>query len=129
MKDEIISYWEMCSLQGMSLQRGMYFRNLPAHGIILMSRRPNAPYDDTMSSDESVLLYEGHDVRRNKDFPEPKSSDQLRIDVNGKPTENGRFDDWTDSYETRRIDPAVFRMYEKMRTGIWTDRGLYLLKD
>ena len=37
MKDEIISYWEMCSRQGMALQRGMYFKVSPGHGVILMS--------------------------------------------------------------------------------------------
>ena len=61
MKDEILSYWELCSREGMSLQRGMYFREPPNHGIILMSRRPNAPYVDAMSADESLLFYEGNE--------------------------------------------------------------------
>ena len=89
MKDEILSYMEMCGREGMSLQRGMNFRSPPAHGIILMSRRPNALYEDEMSSDETVLLYEGHDVSRTRDTPDPKAHDQLRHNSNGRPTENG----------------------------------------
>ena len=121
MKDEILSYWEMCSRQGKALQQGMYFREPPAHGVILMSRRPNAPYEDDLSSDESVLLYEGHDVRRSGDSLDPKGLDQPRFHPNGRPTENGRFASWVDSLKLGRVSPAIFRVYEKMRSGIWTD--------
>ena len=123
MKDEILSYWDMCSRQGMALQRGMHFREPPAHGVILMSRRPNAPYADDLSSDGKVLLYEGHDVIRTGDTPDPKTVDQPRIDA------NGRFASWIDSSKQGEVSPAIFRVYEKMRPGVWTDRGLYFLKD
>ena len=129
MKDEILSYWDMCSRQGMALQPGMYFRELPRHGVILMSRRPNAPYADALSSDDKVLLYEGHDVRRTEDTPEPKTLDQPRMGAYGRPTENGRFASWVDSSKEGKVSPAIFRVYEKMRPGVWTDRGLYILKD
>ena len=129
LKDEILSYLEMCGREGMSLQRGMNFRSPPAHGIILMSRRPNAPYEDEMSSDETVLLYEGHDVSKTKDTPDPKAHDQQRHNANGKPTENGKFADSVDNVKQRNAAPAIFRVYEKMLPGIWTDRGLYLLRD
>ncbi len=129
MKDEILTYTEMCGREGMSLQRGMNFRSPPAHGIVLMSRRPNAPYEDEMSSDETVLLYEGHDVNRTKDTPDPKSHDQPRFSIHGKPTENGKFADSVDNMKKRNTKPAIFRVYEKMQTGIWTDRGLFLLRD
>lgn len=129
MKDEILKYWEMCDRQGMALQRGMCFKEPPAHGIILMSRRPNAPYVDSLSSDEKVLIYEGHDVRRSAATPNPKILDQPRTESSGRPTENGRFASWVDSFKNGEVSPAIFRVYEKMRSGIWTDRGLYLLKD
>ena len=85
MKDEILTYWEMCSRQGMALQRGMCFRAPPVHGVILMSRRRNAPYVDELSPDESALFYEGHDVPRTKDIPDTKILDQPRLDRYGKP--------------------------------------------
>ncbi len=129
MKDEILTYWEMCSRQGMSLQRGMYFRPPPAHGIILMSRRSNAPYADEMSDDGTILLYEGHDVQRTNDTPNPKILDQPRAMRDGRLTENGKFASWVDGYKNRDAPRAVFRVYEKMRPGIWTDRGLYNLEE
>ena len=94
-----------------------------------MSRRHDAPYADAMSSDESILLYEGHDATRRSDASDPKTVDQPRTTSNGRQTENGRFADWVDSSKKGRVEIAVFRVYEKMRPGVWTDRGLYLLKD
>ena len=129
MKDEILTYWEMCGRQGMALQRGMYFREPPAHGIVLMSRRPNAPYADDLSTDEKVLFYEGHDIRRSESTPNPKTIDQPRLDTHGGPTENGKFASWVDSLKHGTATLEIFRVYEKMRRGVWTDRGLYLLKD
>lgn len=81
-----------------------------------------------LSHDESVLLYEGHDVRRDSTTPDPKRLDQPRFEKDGKPTQNGQFADWVDQMDQGRVSPAFFRVYEKMRSGVWTDRGLYLLK-
>ena len=36
---------------------------------------------------------------------------------------------WVDDLKHGDVAPAIFRVYEKMRPGVWTDRGLYLLKD
>lgn len=62
MKGDIISYFGMCQREGTSLQRGMNFRLRGRHSVILMSRRPNAPYADRIEEDGTVLIYEGHDV-------------------------------------------------------------------
>ena len=129
MKDEILNYWEMCSRQTMALQRGMYFKEPPAHGVILMSRRANAPYSDAMSSDESILIYEGHDVRKAPGGPDPKAVDQPRYEDSGRVTQNGRFADWVDDVKLNGVPEAIFRVYEKIRSGIWTDRGLYVLQN
>ena len=129
MKDEILSYWEMCNRQGMGLQRGMYFRRPPDHGIVLMSRRPNAPYADELSPDEKVLLYEGPDITRSTHTPNPKVADQPRTNATGGQTENGKFASWVDSFKEGKVSPGIFRVYEKMIPGVWTDRGLYLLMD
>ena len=129
LKDEILNYWEMCDRQRMGLQRGMYFKAPPAHGVILMSRLSGAPYDDEMSADESTIIYEGHDAAKNAETPDPKQIDQPRFGRGGKPTENGKFASWIESSKRGNVPDAIFRVYEKMRTGVWTDRGLYLLKD
>ncbi len=97
--------------------------------MILMSRRPNAPYADSMNPEESVLFYEGHDVYKTVHCPNPKLLDQPRTSTNGKPSENGKFANWVDNYRLGQVKVAIFRVYEKMRSGIWTDRGLFYLRD
>lgn len=129
MKDEILTYLEMCRRERTTLQRGMNFKAPPEHGVILMSRRSNAPYSDAMNDDGTVLLYEGHDAQRTSTTPDPKSLDQPRVEADGRLTQNGRFADWVDANKSGRARPAIFRVYEKMRDGVWTDRGLYVLRD
>lgn len=124
---DILTHTEMCQIEGMMLQRGMTFRPPPHHGIILMSRRPGAPYQDTVE-DDGTLIYEGHDVPRSSQHPEPKRVDQPRVTPRGTPTENGKFADWTDRYLRGEVPPARFHVYEKLQKGIWTFRGAYLLK-
>ncbi len=94
-----------------------------------MSRRPGAPYDDSMSPDESLLTYEGHDAKRQTSLPDPKMVDQPRSDERGHPTQNGEFAQWVDDFKDGKVEPARFRVYEKLRAGIWTDRGMYFLED
>jgi hypothetical protein len=57
---EVISYLEMCREEGVNLQRGMNFGSSGRPSVILMSRRPGAPYDDRVEDDGRVLIYEGH---------------------------------------------------------------------
>jgi len=125
---EILTYDEMCVGEGIGRQQaGMRFRSPPEHGIILMSLLANAPYGDDLDANGG-LVYEGHDVRRTPGS-EPKRTDQPRYQRSGTPTENGRFADWTDRYKRGEVAPARFHVYEKLRRGIWTFRGAYLLRD
>ena len=61
--------------------------------------------------------------------PNPKVLDQPWTSPNGKSNENGKFANWVDNYKLGKVKVAIFRVYEKMRSGIWTDRGLFYLKD
>src|SRR5689334_15338673 len=124
---DILTHTEMCQAEGSMLQRGMTSRAPPNHGVILMSQRANAPYPDALYPDGN-LLYEGHDAPRSTDCPEPKRVDQPRNTPRGGPTENGKFADWTDRYLRAEVPPAQFRVYEKLRDGIWTYRGYYALR-
>lgn len=117
----------MCQTEGGMLQRGMTFREPPVPGVILMSQRPNAPYLDAMDGDGNIL-YEGHDANRTAKTPEPKQLDQPRYLPSGKPTENGKFADWTDEHRAGNVAAATFHVYEKLRDGIWTFRGLFALR-
>jgi hypothetical protein len=118
----------MCQVEGQMLQRGMTFRAPPRHGIILMSQRKNAPYADVLD-DDGNLVYEGHDQPRSSRWDEPKTIDQPRVNDRGNPTENGKFADWTDRFKLGECPPARFRVYEKVKDGIWTYRGMFLLRD
>lgn len=91
MANEVIAYLDMCQREGISLQRGMNFRIGKTYSIILMSVRPNAPYQDKIEGDGSVLIYEGHDVSRSVKHPDPKAVDQPDYTPAGTLTENGKF--------------------------------------
>jgi len=75
----VISYMNMCLEEGASLQRGMNFRLDPKYSVVLMSVRPGAPYMDAVQDSGKTLIYEGHNVPRAADGPEPKTVDQDRI--------------------------------------------------
>jgi hypothetical protein len=105
----------------MSLQRGMNFRAPPQVSIVLMSRRPNAPYEDALSEDGTELIYEGHDEPKTPGV-DPKRTDQPWQTASGTSTENAKF-----ARATEGPDRALVRVYEKLRQGIWSDKGLFEL--
>ena len=119
MRDEILTYWEMCARERGSLQRGMYFREPPGISVVLMSRRQGAPYEDSLSEDGTELVYEGHDAKREA-RTDPKSLDQPWSLPSGELTENAKFGR---AAETNA--GALVRVYEKLRPGIWSDKGLF----
>ena len=72
---DVISYLEMCQEEGVNLQRGMNFQLHGELSVILMSLRHGAPYSDRVEDSGRVLIYEGHDIPRQKSSPEPKTVD------------------------------------------------------
>jgi hypothetical protein len=96
----------------------MNFRAAPHASIVLMSRRTNAPYEDELSEDGTELTYEGHDVPRSKGV-DPKSVDQPWTVGRESPSENAKFASASGDGISR------FRVYEKLKPGIWSDKGLF----
>jgi hypothetical protein len=125
MRDEILTYWEMCAREKGSLQRGMYYRESPSISVVLMSRRPGAPYEDSLSDDGTELIYEGHDAKREPGI-DPKAVDQPWTLPSGDSTENARF---VAAAEETSVTRPLVRVYEKLRPGIWSDKGLFELMD
>jgi hypothetical protein len=125
---DIISYLEMCSEEGVNLQRGMNFRLGNTYSVILMSVRPNAPYADRIEDNGKTLIYEGHDRPNRKGGPDPKSIDQPMHNSTGTPTQNGLFFEAAMRYKTGN-KPEIVKVYEKIRSGIWTFNGLFHLVD
>jgi hypothetical protein len=129
MANEVISYLEMCQREGLSLQKGMNFGVGGTHSVILMSLRPDAPYQDQVLDSGSTLVYEGHDVPRSITSPRPKAVDQPQFNPSGSPTENGKFHEAAQKYKSGVRPPERVRVYEKIRQGIWSYNGVFHLVD
>ncbi|HTZ48636.1 MAG TPA: HNH endonuclease [Verrucomicrobiae bacterium] len=126
---EVISYLEMCQAWTASLQKGMNFHLRPDRSVILMSRRSNAPYRDQIEEDGKVLIYEGHDVSKTAQNPNPKSLDQPRTPPSGKLTQNGLFEEAAKRAKEGKSAPEIIAVYEKIHAGVWAFNGLFLLTD
>jgi HNH endonuclease len=126
---DIVSYMEMCRQEGVSLQRGMNFRLRGPVSVILMSRRPGAPYADRIEDGGRTLIYEGHDAARTRDCPEPKKVDQPEFSSAGAPTQNGLFWKAVAAYKEGRAPAAQVRVYDKIKVGIWAYAGVFELID
>lgn len=121
---EVISHHEMCGVEEASLQRGMNFRLHDDHSVVLMSRRPNAPYRDEVIEDGTAIVYEGHDRPHYKGEQDPKTVDQPMKNPSGSLTQNGLF------WEAARTGTReTIRVYEKIRTGTWVFNGTFELAD
>lgn len=83
---DILSYLEMCQVEGVSLQHGMNFRLKQDYSVILMSIRTGSPYADHVMDDGKVLVYEGHDAPKSKGIKDPKGYDQPMATESGKLT-------------------------------------------
>ena len=129
MRGNIISYIEMCQKEGTSLQKGMNFRLKRKHSVILMSVRENSPYQDEITEDGTVLIYEGHDVAKTKGISDPKKYDQPYERRTGTLTENGKFHKAAQGFKDGLKGPDIVQVYEKLKPGIWSDNGYFHLVD
>ena len=125
----VISYDKMCMEEKPNLQRGMYFRLNEDYSVFLMSVRPNAPYEDRVEDEGKVLIYEGHDLHKSKDNPDPKVVDQPERNPRGSLTQNGKFYKAAMDYNEGRTPPELIKVYEKIRGGIWVYNGIFKLVD
>jgi hypothetical protein len=127
--DDIISYAELVSEEGINLQKGMNFNVKKDYSIFLMSVRKNAPYADEYDEKTDTIIYEGHDVPGNL-ADNPKKVDQPLTTPKGSLTENGKFFTAAKAYEENMIaDPHKIKVYEKIKDGIWCYKGFFNLVD
>lgn len=126
---DVISHAEMCTREGVSLQRGMNFRLRNKASVLLMSQRRNAPYDDQVLEEGRVLIYEGHDLPHIAGGPDPKHADQPERTPSGKPTQNGLFYDAAQRFKRGEAPAELVRVYEKIQQGIWVFNGVFHLVD
>ena len=124
---DVVSYQDMCVIEGQSLQRGMNFRSRGHRTVILMSVRRGAPYRDRFEDEGRVIIYEGHDVPRSESR-DPKRRDQPEKTSRGALTQNGRF--LRSAKEAQAGGTAeLVRVYEKIKDGIWVFNGVFALTD
>ena len=126
---DVVSYIEMCADLGVNLQRGMNFRLLEDTSLILMSLRRGAPYADRVEEGGRVLIYEGHDIARTRDGPDPKRVDQPEFYPGGRPTQNGLFLNAVKRFKNGEASAERVKVFEKIRAGIWVYNGLFGLTD
>ena len=127
---DIISYNTMCTEENSSIQRGMNFKLNNTLSVILMSVREGAPYQDSIQDDGKVLIYEGHDVPKRKGSNiDPKTVDQKMYTENGVLTENGKFYRAAMRYKENGAAPEKVKVYEKIKSGIWSYNGIFSLTD
>lgn len=130
MLDQIYSYREMCDIENVqTLQRGMNFRMNPRYSVILMSRRSNAPYSDSISDDGITIEYEGHDEPKTSHEMNPKLLDQPRQIRNGTLTQNGKFIKAVKDFKNGVSETERVKVYEKILPGVWSLKGLFDLID
>jgi len=124
---DVISYMQMCSAEGVNLQRGMNFRLRGGMSVILMSVRAGAPYDDKVEKGGKVLIYEGHDIAQTKEGPKAKSVDQPMTNPSGSLTQNGLFFHAAEDFKDNKQPAEKVKVYEKIKSGIWVYNGIFNL--
>ena len=118
---------QMCSAEGVNLQRGMNFRLRGGMSVILMSVRAGAPYDDKVEKGGKVLIYEGHDIAQTKEGPKAKSVDQPMTNPSGSLTQNGLFFHAAEDFKDNKQPAEKVKVYEKIKSGIWVYNGIFNL--
>jgi hypothetical protein len=130
MRDEILSYREMCNrINVNTIQKGMNFHIRKGISIILMSMRRGAPYADEIDYKRNLLIYEGHDVPKSTQNPDPKKVDQPLRTYRGTLTENGKFAKSIEDYKKGTSEPEKVLVFEKLNQGIWSEKGPFSLID
>lgn len=123
--NDILPYTVMCVAEGARLRRGMNFR-ARRNGVFLMGVDRDPPYQDRISVDGRVLVYQGHDAYDTLD--DPATVDQPLLTRSGSFTPNGRFYEAAMAY--KQGGPALcVTVYEKIRPGLWAFNGPFDLVD
>lgn len=74
-----------------------------------------------------TLIYEGHDEPKRAGLHDPKTVDQPRTNQSGTLSDNGKFYQAAQRYLRGEAPPERVRVYEKIRSGIWSYNGLFHL--
>jgi len=130
MKNEILSFQKMCEKIGVkSIQKGMNFRIKTGLSVLLTSTKVNSPYNDKINKENNILIYEGHDAPKSDENPYPKKIDQPKYTKSGNLTQNGKFIKAVEDYKNGFLPPEKVLVFEKLRSGVWQEKGVFHLID
>ena len=129
-REQVISYFEMCRREGISLQAGMNYRvRKRDYSILLMNASKKAPYQDRIEDKSAVIIYEGHNAKNSPGGPHVDRIDQPLLTDRGAPTQNAYFYLAAWEYKKGLREAERVKIYEKLARGLWIDRGFYRLVD
>ncbi|QLH11018.1 HNH endonuclease [Nitrosarchaeum sp. AC2] len=128
MPGEILSYEEMCDREKTRLVKGINFSLGDRHSIVLMSRAPDAKYDDKFLENDTVLIYDGHDVPQTGGI-DTKSVDQRERTPKGTLTQNGRFHEAAQQFKAGEGTAERVKVYENLGGANWIYHGDFFLTD
>jgi len=107
----------------------MNFNLNPKYSVVLMSRRPNAPYRDKILDDGITIEYEGHDEPKTSASVNPKELDQPKTTQQGSFTQNGHFILAVERHKAGKSPAELVKVYEKILPGVWSLKGYFDLID
>lgn len=123
----IISQAELTAREGITMQKGMNFRDSgPLLSVLLVLSRKNG-FHDVWQSDSRVYIYQGHD---SVTVEEGALRDQVLMYEGGRLSDNGKFYKAAEAYKNGlRKEPLQTQLYEKLDFGVWYDKGIFNLVD
>jgi hypothetical protein len=125
----IYPYEEAVRQAKSNLQKGMSYRPRGKSSIFVMSRRKGAPYVDELGDDGRSLIYQGHNIRKIPNGPDPNDVDQPLVQEDGeKPSDNAKFLNLATAAR-RGEPPEPIEVWEKIDRGIWLYKGVFELVD
>jgi len=117
----------MCAREKTRLQKGINFNLGERHSIVLMSRAPDAKYEDEFLENNTVLIYEGHDA------PRKGGIDTTTIDqperIAGTLTQNGKFHEAATQFKDGERTAERVKVYENLGGATWIYHGDFFLTD
>jgi len=126
---DIISYLDLCRLEGDNLQRWMNFRERNRLSIYLMTIWTGSPYADRVEENGHVVIYE---APRSLDLAPAPGSRKLKqpiADLLGRKTHKGLFYDAAIKATIEKTEPELLKIYEKIKDKVWVYNGLFKLSN
>jgi hypothetical protein len=118
----------MCTREKTSLQKGINFNLGERHSIVLMSRAPDAKYEDKFLEHNTVLIYEGHDAPQTGGV-DTTSVDQPERTPKGTLTQNGKFHEAATQFKDGDRTAERVKVYENLGSATWIYHGDFFLTD